>query len=133
MFNAFDASVSGLVSHRVWMDTISSNMANMNTTRDAAGRPNPYQRRHPIFTPGSNGQGVRVAGVEAESGYDLKWDPGHKDAVVSGPEKGYVRMPKIDWQVEMVNAMVASRAYEANLTALQVTKQMYMSDLRILA
>jgi len=132
MFNSFDTSVSGLVSHRVWMDTISANMANIHTTRDAAGRANPYRRKYPIFSVGSGGQGVRVASVATDPGVKLVRNPDHNDAIKSGPLKGMVRMPKIDWHTEMVNAVIASRAYEANVTALQVTKQMYLSDLRIL-
>jgi flagellar basal body rod protein FlgC len=44
-----------------------------------------------------------------------------------------VRMPDISWPTEMVHAIEARRAYEANMTALEVSKQMYMADLRILA
>ncbi len=133
MFESFDTSVSGMVSHRVWMDTISANMANIQTTRDEAGRAIPYRRKYPIFQAAPGGAGVQVTSVAADPGELLVRNPDHRDAIKSGPQKGYVRMPKIDWHTEMVNAVVASRAYEANLTALQVTKQMYLSDLRILA
>lgn len=134
MFESFDTSVSGLVAHRVWVDTISSNLANIHTTRDAQGRPIPYKRRYPVFRPSTRGDGgVEVASVEAQKGFDLRLDPGHKDAITSGKWKGHVRVPKIRWHTELVNAVIAQRAYEANITALQVTKQMYMSDLRILA
>ena len=131
MFNSFDTSVSGLVANRIWMDTIQSNVAHMHTTRDTAGRPNPYQRQAPLFTAGPDG--VEVASIEHQAKFRLQLDPGHPDAIKSGPNAGKVKMPDIDWPVEMANAMIAQRAYEANLTALQVTKQMYMSDLRILA
>ena len=135
MFDSFDTSVSGLVAHRLWLDTIQANMANVHTTRDAQGRPNPYRRRYPIFAvaAGGRGQGVEVHSVEAEEGFDLVKDPGHADAIQSGPMKGYVRMPKVDWYKEMVNGMLVQRAYEANVTALQISRQMYMADLRILA
>lgn len=146
MFNSLDTSVSSLVAHRVWMDTIQANVANVNTTRDADGNPNPYKRRHPVFTVDphhdrmgvrggrsrNGGLGVAVSGIVEEDGYRLVKDPSHPDAIKDGPQKGYVRMPNVDWYQEMANAMVAARAYEANITALQVSKQMYMSDLRLL-
>lgn len=135
MFESLDTSVSGLVAHRIWHDTIVSNVANVSTTRDAQGRPNPYKRRFPIFRPVQNAgtTGVEVVSVEAAEGFNLLRDPNHPDAIKTGPNAGMVRMPKVDWHKEMVNAMIAQRAYEANLTALQVTKEMYSSDLRILA
>ncbi len=131
MFNALDTSVGGMVAHRVWMDTISSNLANMETTRDPEGRPNPYQRRAPLFE--AAGAGVRVASIERQDVFTFVENPEHPDAITSGPMAGMVKMPDISMHMEMTNALVAQRAYEANLTALQVTKQMYMSDLRILA
>jgi len=133
MFESFDTSVSGLVAHRVWLDTIQANMANVHTTRDAQGRPNPYQRRYPVFSVADGGQGVQVHSVEAEEGFRLVKDPGHTDAIQEGPQAGYVRMPKVDWYKEMVNGILVQRAYEANITALQISRQMYMADLRILA
>lgn len=143
MFNSFDISVSGLVAHRVWMDTSTANVANALTTRDADGKPNPYKRRHPVFTVdagqgdlgrqgGTAGLGVQVSAIEEEEGYRLARIPGHPDEIKSGPEKGYVRLPKVDLYQEIANGMLAQRAYEANITALQISKQMYMSDLRIL-
>jgi flagellar basal-body rod protein FlgC len=133
MFEGFDISVSGMVANRIWSDTIAGNLANINTTRDEYGRANPYQRRFPIFEPAEDGRGVQVAGVEADDSFRWQSDPGHPDAETSGSMKGYVRMPNIEVHTETVNSMIAMRAYEANLTALQVTKQMISSDLRILA
>jgi flagellar basal-body rod protein FlgC len=133
MFDAFDVSVSGLVANRVWADTTAANQANMNTTRDEFGRPNPYQRRFPVFQPAADGGGVEVAGIGTDDSFRWKLEPGHPDAEKSGPMKGQVRIPNIDLYTETVNSMIAMRSYEANMTALQVTKQMIASDLRILA
>ena len=130
LFQSLDTSVGGMVAHRIWMDTISSNLANMDTTRDARGRPNPYQRRFPVFQVTDNG--VAVAAIGRENRFTYVEDPDHPDAIKTGPKAGFVKKPDISMHVEMANALVAQRAYEANLTALQVTKQMYMSDLRIL-
>ncbi len=132
MFNSFDISVSGMVANRIWHDTIAANIANLNTTRDELGRPNPYQRRFPVMTPAENGSGVQVTGVESDNNFRLKFDPGNPDAQGPGPLQGWVKTPAIDLYTELTNSMVAQRSYEANLTALQATKQMISSDLRIL-
>lgn len=134
MFDSLDISASGLVAQRVRMDTISSNIANQYTTGNAAGKADPYKRKFTIFTSAANGAGVQVRSIDADnSPGPLKYDPGHEHAIKSGPEAGYVRMPNVDLNIEMTNAIEATRAYEANISALQVTKQMYAADLRILA
>lgn len=134
MFEALDVSGSALLAQRVRMDTIAGNLANMNTTHDAAGRANPYRRRFVVFAPGqpgnANAAGVHVQSVDLDQGeFRRVLQPGNPDA---GPD-GYVRMPNIDMTTEMVNAMEASRAYEANVTTMEVTKSMISSSLRLLA
>jgi len=133
MFGALDISVSGLVAQRVQMDTIAGNIANMQTTRRADGQPGPYLRRVALMAPGDGqgGAGVHVTGVvEDRMGKPrLVKDAGHPDADANG----IVAYPNMDSSTEMVNAMVAVRAYEANLTAVEATKSMVASTLRILA
>lgn len=133
MFGALDISVSGIVAQRVQMDTIAGNIANMLTTRRADGQPGPYLRRVALMAPGDGqgGAGVHVQGVvEDQMGKPrLVKDEGHPDADANG----IVAYPNIDASTEMVNAMVAVRAYEANLTAVEATKSMVASTLRILA
>ncbi|NLE29446.1 MAG: flagellar basal body rod protein FlgC [Phycisphaerae bacterium] len=137
MFTALDISTSGLVAQRTRMDVIAGNIAMSNVTEDAAGNPNPYQRRFVVFKPGSSiseTQGVHVAGVELDpSEFRLVYDPGHKNAIQEGPNAGYVRYPNIDPATEYVNAMEASRAYEANLASYELSKSMIVSSLKILA
>ena len=73
--------------------------------------------------------GVRVAAVEADqSEGPLVYDPGHPDANADG----YVSMPNVDPVTEMVDLIAASRAYEANVTALQTAKQMFSKTLELL-
>ena len=106
MFEALDISGSALLAQRVRMDTIAGNLANMNTTHDAAGRANPYRRRFVVLAPGQPGErggaGVHVQAVEQDQGAFRKvlqpWHPDH-DA------QGYVKYPNIDMTTEMVNAM----------------------------
>jgi flagellar basal-body rod protein FlgC len=55
--------------------------------------------------------------------------PGHRFA----DREGYVMVPDIDTTMEWVNAMQASRAYEANVAAAETTKSMVAQALRLLA
>lgn len=136
MFSAFDISTSGLVAQRMRMNAISSNLANMSTTRNELGEAEPYQPRYVTFqtdtdvtTPGG-GSGVRVASVETSTKSPLmKQQPGHPDA----DENGYVRYPNVDMTTEMVDAMQATRAYEANIGVIEITKDLGRQSLRIIA
>jgi len=137
MFDTLDISASGLQAQRIRMDTIAANIANMNVTRDPAGRPNPYRRRFAVFAQNmaSHGEdagkpGVHVAKIMQDpSDFQKRFQPGHPDA---GPD-GMVRYPNIDMSIETVNAIECSRAYEANVTAMEVTKGMLNASLRLLA
>ena len=58
----------------------------------------------------------------------MVYDPGHPDA----DAQGYVAMPNVDTVTEMVDLISASRAYEANVTAMQSAKQMFSKTLDLL-
>ena len=134
MFDTLDVGASGLLAQRTRMDVIAANMANVSTTHDAAGRPNPYRRRFAIIAPGRpddlSRPGVHVQDVRQDmSPFLRKYEPGNQDA---GPD-GYVQYPNIDPTVEFVNAIEASRAYEANVSMMEVTKAMINASLRLIA
>jgi len=139
MFGALEVSTSGLVAQRTWMDTIAGNIANAFTTADANGNPVPYARRVALFEPTNPDGAASKAGVhvsriiEDPSPPRLVYDPSHPHAVQGGALDGYVRYPNVDVGNEMVNAMLAVRAYEANVTAIEVTKDMVAASLRLLA
>ncbi len=141
-FTSLDIGASGLTAQRLRMDTISQNIANINTrTEDGT----PYRRREVIFEErtGSdsfssvlsaassrldNGQGVRVSKiVEDSSDFKKEYDPGHPDA----DENGYVSKPNVDIVTEMVNMISATRSYEANVTSINATKSMALKALEI--
>ncbi|ABR48879.1 flagellar basal-body rod protein FlgC [Alkaliphilus metalliredigens QYMF] len=142
-FNAINTSASGLTAERFRMDTISKNIANANTTRTPNG--SPYKRQVVLFQSKEDAKGfssqlerimnnnekpggVEVVGVKNDSSpYRQVYDPGHPDA----NEEGYVLMPNVDIVVEMANMISATRAYEANTTALNATKSMAMKALEI--
>ncbi|MFP4145482.1 MAG: flagellar basal body rod protein FlgC [Phycisphaeraceae bacterium] len=134
MFGSLDTSTSALVAQRTRMQTVAANMANMNTIYNADGEYEPYRRRVAVFEPGDpatgNDTGVHVREILFDDA-PLRpvFQPGHPEA----NEEGYVYYPNIDSSVEMVNALEASRAYEANITAAEATKSMIQSSLRLLA
>ncbi|TWH48591.1 flagellar basal body rod protein FlgC [Sporomusa sp. KB1] len=140
LFQAIDASASGMTAERLRMDVISNNIANANTTRTAEG--GPYRRQMVVFEPRSEqasfgqilsqqmdtGDGVRVTGITKDTTpFKLMYDPNHPDA----NQEGYVEMPNISIVSEMVDMITASRAYEANVTAANAAKSMAMKALDI--
>lgn len=134
MLRAIDISTSGLIAQRTRLDTISNNIANASTVIDEYGRANPYRRKFTIFATGDPGgagdAGVHVAGVyEDPSAFARRLEPGHPAADADG----YVAYPNVDVTEEFVNALGATRAYEANIAAIEMTKAMAASTLRILA
>jgi flagellar basal-body rod protein FlgC len=149
MFDAFDISASALTAERMRMDVTAENLANAQTTRTANG--GPYRRKEVVVQEvpqgggfagslksamgvGSSGRAggassVEVAGiVEDSSPNKMVYDPGHPDANA----QGYVAMPNVDSVTEMVDLISSSRAYEANVTALQSAKTMFSKTLDLL-
>lgn len=136
MFNALDISTSALVAQRTRLDAISSNLANMSTTRNEKGESVPYTPRFVTFqtdtelTTSGGGQGVKVASVEySDVEPSMKYIPGHPDANADG----YVAYPNVDMTTEFVDALSATRAYEANIGVIEITKDLGQRTLQILA
>jgi len=139
IFGAIDVAASGMTAERLRLDVISNNIANVNTTRTADG--GPYRRQFVVFEPrqgdGSfagamNRQlqlnGVKVSGIKKDDAPPrMVYEPGHPDA----DAEGYVKMPNINIITEMVDMMTASRAYEANVTSVNVAKSMMLKALEI--
>jgi flagellar basal-body rod protein FlgC len=144
-YDSIEVSASGLSAERLQMDTIANNIANVNTTRTAEG--GPFKRQLVIFqqkndptsaTPSATGNptdpassqaGVQVVGIVADPSPDrLVYDPTHPDADANG----YVHYPNIDVVKEMVDMMTASRAYEANVTAIQESRNIGNATMGIL-
>ncbi|MCA8987843.1 MAG: flagellar basal body rod protein FlgC [Planctomycetaceae bacterium] len=133
MFRTIDIITSGLVAQRHRLNTIAENVANLNTTRDENGNVSPFQRRFVAFSAEKNeGRGV---GVEFEVQKDttsdprMVYEPNHPDA----DEKGMVSYPNINLVTEFVNALEASRAYEANVASFNTTQRIGEMALKILA
>ena len=140
-FKSMAISSSGLSAQRLRMNTLSANLANANTTRTEEG--GPYKRRDVVFSAaptgspfedflnGTNGaqlSTVKVVDIHEDTKEPrLVFDPTHPDA----DGEGYVEMPNIQVMTEMVNMITATRAYEANATAVNEAKQMAVKSLEI--
>jgi flagellar basal-body rod protein FlgC len=136
MFGTLDVSTSALVAQRIRMDTIAGNVANAYTTKRADGEPGPYQRRFALFSAGDGkgGAGVHVKQILKDRNQGrMVHEPDHPHAIQEGKWKGYVEYPNIEPITEMTNAMLASRAYEANVAVMDVSKRMIAGSLRLLA
>ncbi len=143
IFNSMNVSASGMTAQRLRMDTISQNIANVNTTRTDGG--GPYRRKTVLFEEisgsGSFGSllnsamgkyqtvgGVKVTKiVEDQSEFMQVYDPTHPDA----NSDGYVSMPNVNSLEEMTNLISANRSYEANVTAFNANKAMMSKALDI--
>lgn len=124
---------SALISERLRMDVIASNLANANTTHDANGKNNPYTRKVVQFQELLDQRTGLSAGVTVQSVTDdtspmtMVYDPGHPDA----DENGYVKYPNVSAEREMVDMVTAKAAYEANVQTIQVFKSMFNAALEI--
>jgi flagellar basal-body rod protein FlgC len=144
-YSSIEVSASGLSAERLAMDTIANNIANVNTTRTAEG--GPFKRQLVVYAqknepapaaagalddagdPARSTAGVEVVGIVNDQSPDrLVYDPSHPDADANG----YVHMPNVDVVKEMVDMMAASRAYEANVTAIQEARSMGTATLGLL-
>ena len=133
-FSSFDISASGIYAQRVRMDVIANNVANADSTRTPEG--GPYRRQTVTFRAvyeDAMGNRPIPAGVKVDrinedpTDYRIVYDPGHPDADANG----YVRMPNVNVVEEMVDMISATRAYEANVTALNATKSMIATAIEI--
>ena len=103
------------------------------TTKLQLSRTHPTHRQDaipPAVAPGTVAAGVIVRGVvEDQSPFPMVFDPSHPDA----DEQGFVRLPNVELLDEMVDLMIASRAYEANLRSLEAAREMAGRTLDALA
>ncbi|MBF0457846.1 MAG: flagellar basal body rod protein FlgC [Nitrospirae bacterium] len=133
LYGVFKTSASALEAQRERMNIVASNLANVHTTRTDEG--GPYKRKDVVFQvtpvdkdPNSMNNGVKVSEiVEDQTPPTLIYDPTHPDANT----EGYVAMPNVNVIEEMVNMMMSSRAYEANVQAFNISKGMFLKTLEI--
>ncbi|MEM9827573.1 MAG: flagellar basal body rod protein FlgC [Planctomycetota bacterium] len=139
MLKALDVSTSALVAQRKRLDVVSGNIANMSTLKNEKGEADPYRARHVIFqtdteTTAAGAAGVKVDEIQVDKGDPrYRYQPHHPLAIQEGKWKGYVAYPNIDLTTEMVNALESTRAYEANVGVMEITKNLGRETLTILA
>ena len=149
LMTSLNISASGMSAQRTRMDIIAQNVANVNTTRDENG--NPYIRQTVVFKENSFanknfesylnaqktglsynpqiGSGVKISAIVEDHATAMKkvYEPSNPDA----DEEGYVTYPNVNTVTEMTNLIDASRAYEANVTAFNATKNMALKGLEL--
>lgn len=138
MYGSLDISTSGMVAQRMRMDTIAANIANVDSLANSRGEYDPYLRKAVLFAPGdpsAGSEGGRSMGVHVAS-IEVGENPLRREYRPDSPfrdAEGYVEVPDIDTTTEWVDAMQASRAYEANVAAAETSKTMMAQALRLLA
>lgn len=141
LFGVLEISASAMIAERSRAQVVTSNMANLETTRTASG--GPYQRQLVVFRSrrmpqfplmlaglgGNSAQGVRVDQVVSDRTPPVRrYEPGHPDA----DGEGYVSYPAINPVEEMTDLLGAVRAYELNASAVQASKNMIQQAIEIL-
>jgi flagellar basal-body rod protein FlgC len=134
MNDAMNASASGLTAQRARIEVAVSNLANAESTRSANG--DPYRRRDVVLAAdtgfgealGQASSGVRVAAiVEDQAPFQTRYEPSHPDA----DAEGYVALPNVDTSQEMVDMLSAARAYQANLAAVGLIRDLVAKALEL--
>jgi flagellar basal-body rod protein FlgC len=143
--NSIDISSSALTAQRLRMDVIASNIANADVTRGQLvnGKWVPYQRKLVVMEPKSmsnfqqtlsnamsdnSGEGVKISKITVDrTPFKKVYNPTHPDSDADG----YVLLPNVDVAKEMVDMISATRSYEANITALNASKSMFIKALEI--
>ena len=129
LISGLDMSANALAAHKLQMRLISENIANAQTTRGPNGRP--YQRKVPVFESILDNEGVSSVHVKEitndKTQGDVVYNPGHPHA----DKNGMVQMPNVKMSQEMVDMMVASRCYEANLKAFKLSHSMAQKTLQL--
>jgi len=132
MFDSLNVSASGMTATQLWMDVVSSNLANADSTKAANGQP--YRRKEIELSQASPSFGEVLGGVQVDgivndpSPLRQVYDPGNPEA----NKQGYVAMPNVNPVSEMVDLISASRGYESNVTAMNAAKQMFSKTFDVL-
>jgi flagellar basal-body rod protein FlgC len=140
MIRAIDISTSALIAQRTRLDTVSGNIANMSSLVNEEGKAEPYRARQVVFrtddelSTSSGASGVKVEEIHTDQSEPLyRYQPDHPLAIQEGKWKGYVAYPNIDMTAQMVDALEATRAYEANVGVMEITKGINRNTLSIIA
>ena len=148
LFTSINIAATGMSAERLRTYVIGNNIANASSTRTQDG--GPYRKQTVVFEPIASekptwrfpfvdadqdngpGKGVRVREIiKDETQGRMVYDPSNPDAIKSGPNKGYVEYPNVNIVNEMVDMISANRAYEANSSVIEGSKDMFSAALNI--
>lgn len=133
MFKVFDTAASGMSAQSLRLNTVASNMANVDTVSSSVGET--YRARQPVFSallnqlnPDQPAVGVQVKGiVESQAPLNMEYAPNHPKA----NEEGYIFRPNVNVMEEMANMISASRSYQSNVEVVNTAKQLMVATLRL--
>lgn len=132
-FKVLDIAASGMTAHNLRMNTVASNMANVDAVSSSEGET--YRARQPVFrammdsmNPQSHAVGVQmVAVVESKAPLNSEFAPNHPMA----DDKGYIYRPNVNPVEEMANMISASRAYQNNVEVINAARQMMTATINL--
>jgi len=138
-FNAMRIGASALTAQQIRLNTISSNLANIETTRTPEG--GPYRKKSVVFqtqpvsfadrldaSMRSAVNGVQVSRIVSDTRPpEVRYDPNHPDARADG----FVEYPNVNLMEEMADLMSARQAYDANVKTIQAAKRMALKAMEI--
>ena len=139
MLRALEVSTSALIAQGTRLNAVSGNIANISSLTDETGAANPYKAQEVVFqtdesisTKGAPGVKVSVIKI-SDNEPQYCYQPKHPLAIKEGKWKGYVAYPDIDLTTQMVDALESTRAYEANVGVMEITKNLSRETLTVLA
>ncbi|MEU4559943.1 flagellar basal body rod C-terminal domain-containing protein [Actinoplanes sp. NPDC023936] len=125
-FNAIGVAGTGVTVYRKWLDAVSDNIANINTTTRTSE--NAFQARYVEARAAQDGNGAEVGGIQLGSAEGvLAYEPDNPLA----DAEGYVRRPDIDLGSQMAQMMMAQRAYQANLAVVDRARESYSAAINL--
>lgn len=133
LFDSMQQSAAGMRVQSERMKVVAQNIANANTTSPTAGG-QPYRRKTITFKNKLNRQTgvtqvvVDKIGEDNSTDFSARYDPAHPAA----NEEGFVLYPNVKTPLEMMDMREAERSYEANLGAIQTTRDMYLRTIEVL-
>jgi flagellar basal-body rod protein FlgC len=134
---AISASASALNVERTRIEVAVSNIANAESTKGPDGKP--YRRRDVLVAADevssfdqalgqASAVGVKVSAVvQDQAAFRKRYEPSHPDA----DKDGFVELPNVDAPQEMVDMMGAARAYQANLAAIGMIRELVTKALEL--
>jgi flagellar basal-body rod protein FlgC len=132
MFNILDISASAMHAQTVRLNTVASNMANVDSI--SSNKEDTYRSKQPVFQEILEGSksgptgGVRVKEiVENQAPLKMEYSPNHP----MSNDEGYIFRPNVNEVEEMANMMSASRSYETNIEVLNTSKQLLLRTIQL--